>query len=159
MELGIYEQLITTMLRSRLAALDDRKYYINETEIDKEESARLLAQHLSWAIQRALTMIKADVTKQIEIANQIVLLLKAEIDKYEHEQDLIDASGQVLKAVFDRLNSHYPNLDLRLKEIMPYTRLTHSELFTGGNVGHCPVYLFLWLKKNPILLKSYRIAR
>lgn len=135
MELGIYEQLITTMLRSRLAALDDRKYYINETEIDKEESARLLAQHLSWAIQRALTMIKADVTKQIEIANQIVLLLKAEIDKYEHEQDLIDASGQVLKAVFDRLNSHYPNLDLRLKEIMPYTRLTHSELFTGGNVG------------------------
>ncbi|GGC42934.1 type III restriction-modification system restriction subunit Res [Parapedobacter defluvii] len=135
MELGIYEQLITTMLRSRLAVLDDRKYYISETEIDKEESARLLAQHLSWAIQRALTMIKADVTKQIEIANQIVLLLKAEIDKYEHEQDLVDASGQVLKAVFDRLNSHYPNLDLRLKEIMPYTRLTHSELFTGGNVG------------------------
>jgi len=135
MELGIYEQLITTMLRSRLAVLDSRKYYINETEIDKEESAKLLAQHLSWAIQRALTMIKADVTKQIEIANQIVLLLKAEIDKYEHEEDLIDASGQVLKAVFDRLNSHYPNLDLRLKEIMPYTRLTHSELFTGGNVG------------------------
>jgi len=41
MELGIYEQLITTMLRSRLAALDDRKYYISESEIDKDESAKL----------------------------------------------------------------------------------------------------------------------
>lgn len=94
MNIGIYEQLITTMLRSRLAALDTREYYINETEIDKEESARLLAQHLSWAIQRALTLIKADTAKQIEIANQIILLLKAEIDKYEPSRICLTHRGR-----------------------------------------------------------------
>ena len=33
------------------------------------------------------------------------------------------------------MDAHFSDFDLRLKEITPYTRLTHSELFTGGNGG------------------------
>ena len=42
---------------------------------------------------------------------------------------------KILKAVFTKVDSHYTDLDLHLKEITPYTRLIHSELFTGGNSG------------------------
>ncbi|MCB4806837.1 DUF3427 domain-containing protein [Tamlana sp. 62-3] len=72
---------------------------------------------------------------QIEIANKILKLLKDEINKQDFDCDLIDAEGKILKAVFSKLDSSYTDLDLRLKEITPYTRLTHSELFTGGNSG------------------------
>jgi HKD family nuclease len=48
---------------------------------------------------------------------------------------LINVEGKVLKAVFSKVDAHFSDLDLRLKEITPYTRLSHSELFTGGNSG------------------------
>jgi superfamily II DNA or RNA helicase len=40
-----------------------------------------------------------------------------------------------VKAVFSKVDAHFSDLNLHLKEITPYTRLTQSELFTGGNVG------------------------
>jgi HKD family nuclease len=49
--------------------------------------------------------------------------------------DLVELEGEILKAVFTRADAHFSDFDLHLKEITPYTRLTHSELFTGGNVG------------------------
>jgi hypothetical protein len=48
---------------------------------------------------------------------------------------LIEVQGEILKAVFSKIDAHFSDFDLHLKEITPYTRLTHSELFTGGNVG------------------------
>lgn len=44
-------------------------------------------------------------------------------------------NGEVLQAVFSRLDYPYTNLGERLKKITPYTRLSQSELFTGNNVG------------------------
>ncbi|MFH6998188.1 DUF3427 domain-containing protein [Flavobacterium sp. FlaQc-57] len=40
-----------------------------------------------------------------------------------------------MNAVFTKVDAHFKDLDLHLKEITPYTRLIHSELFTGGNAG------------------------
>src|SRR5690606_14371151 len=51
------------------------------------------------------------------------------------DDDLIDVEGKILKAVFSKIDAHFSDFELHLKEITPYTRLTHSELFTGGNVG------------------------
>lgn len=48
---------------------------------------------------------------------------------------MIEVQGEILKAVFSKIDTHFSDFDLHLKEITPYTRLTHSELFTGGNVG------------------------
>lgn len=140
MNLGIYESLITSSLRRRLNELDQTKYFIADNKtIDKEEAAQLLSAHLSRAIQHALKLISAKKTeqihKQIEVTNNILKFLTQQIEKYEFEEDLVDAEGKILEAVFDKLESDYTDLDLRLSEIMPATRLSQSELFTGGNVG------------------------
>ncbi|MCF6140557.1 DUF3427 domain-containing protein [Flavobacterium sp. K77] len=82
-------------------------------------------------------MIKGEdiLETQIEIANKIILFLREELKKEEFEDDLIETEGKILKAVFTKVDSHFTDLDLHLKEITPYTRLIHSELFTGGNSG------------------------
>jgi hypothetical protein len=45
---------------------------------------------------------------------------------------LVEAQGEILNAVFTKVDAHFADIDLHLKEITPYTRLTHSELFTGA---------------------------
>ncbi len=135
MNQGIYEELITQLLSRKLEALDKDSFFIKETILDKEEAASILSQHLSSSFKHAFTLIKGEnqIEQQIEIANKIIKFLKDELKKEEFDDDLINIEGKVLKAVFTRVDAHFTNLDLHLKEITPYTRLTHSELFTGGN--------------------------
>lgn len=141
MQTGIYEELVTKLVKQRIGRLPDEQFYVNKVKLDKEEAAILLARHLSQTIKTALGYVKADgdsigsIEQQIEIANKIILFLKDELNKEEFEGDLVEKEGEILNAVFERVDSHFSDLDLRLKEITPYTRLTHSELFTGGNVG------------------------
>jgi superfamily II DNA or RNA helicase len=134
---GIYELLVTQLIQSKINDLDKTKYQVREASIDKEEAATILSQHLSNSIKKVLLLIKGDNTleKQIDIVNKIILSLKEELKKEDFEEDLIAVEGKILKAVFAKIDTHFSDLDLHLKEITPYTRLTHSELFTGGNAG------------------------
>jgi superfamily II DNA or RNA helicase len=137
MNQGIYEEIVTQLISSKLSGLEKETYYIKEVKIDKEEASSILSQHLSKTIKYAFSILKGDniLEHQIEIANKIIKFLKEELKKEEFEDDLIDVEGKILKAVFTRIDAHFSDLDLHLKEITPYTRLTHSELFTGGNLG------------------------
>jgi superfamily II DNA or RNA helicase/HKD family nuclease len=137
MNQGIYEELVTQLVAEKINELEKDAYYINKAPIDKEEASSLLAQHLSCTIKHALDYIKGEnqLDVQIDIANKIILILKEELNKEEFDHDLIEVEGEILKAVFTKVDAHFSNFDLHLKEITPYTRLTHSELFTGGNVG------------------------
>ncbi len=134
---GIYEQLITKIVASKLESLSTSQYYIKDTAIDKEEAAQVLSKHLNSTIGYALSLIKGEyaIENQIKIANKIIGVLKEEVDTDLIEGDLIEIEGRILKAVFEKTDAHFSDLELHLKEITPYTRLTHSELFTGGNVG------------------------
>ncbi len=137
MNQGIYEELVTQLVSRKITELNKEAFYVNKSAIDKEEAASFLAKHLSRTIQYALNLIKGDnqVDVQIEIANKIILVLKDELKKEEFNDDLVAIEGEILKAVFSKVDSHFTNFNLHLKEITPYTRLIHSELFTGGNVG------------------------
>jgi len=137
MNQGIYEALVTKLISSKLNELERNNYYIKEIAIDKAEASSILSQHLSKTIQQAFSIVSGEnqVEHQIEIANKIIRVLKEELNKEEFEDDLIEAEGRILKAVFTKVDAHFSDLDLHLKEITPYTRLTHSELFTGGNAG------------------------
>lgn len=141
MELGIYESLITESLKQRLSELDPNQFYIaDQKKIDAEEAVHFLSLHLGKAISNALKLIKTDkkellVEKQIEISNNLLKYLTQQISNYQFEEDLLDAEGRILEGILDRLNSDYTDIKLHLSEIMPVTRLTQSELFTGGNVG------------------------
>jgi superfamily II DNA or RNA helicase len=137
MNQGIYEELVTQIVTRKLETLDKNSFYIKESPIDKVEAASILSQHLSSCFRHALTLITGEnqVSDQIEIANKIIKFLKDELKNEEFDDDIINIEGKVLKAVFTRIDAHFSDLDLHLKEITPYTRLTHSELFTGGNTG------------------------
>jgi superfamily II DNA or RNA helicase len=137
MNQGIYEELVTTLVAQKINELDKSVYLVNKATIDKEEAASILANHISKTVQHALNYIKGDkpIDLQIAVANKIIRFLKEELQKEEFENDLIDVEGQILKAVFNKVDAYFVDFELHLKEITPYTRLTHSELFTGGNVG------------------------
>jgi superfamily II DNA or RNA helicase/HKD family nuclease len=132
---GIYEQLITQLVSGKIKELDKESYYINSKRLDKSEAANILSQHVSKSIQAALNLIKGEhqIENQIEIANKIILYLNEELQNEYFEADLVERKGEILDAVFTKVDAHFSDFNLHLKEITPYTRLTQSELFTGGN--------------------------
>ncbi|TDE07788.1 DEAD/DEAH box helicase [Flavobacterium sandaracinum] len=137
MNQGLYEELVTKLISNKLSELDKNTFQVKTTSIDKAEAAQLLSAHIGKTIRHAFTLIKGDniLENQIEIANKIILFLKDELKKEEFKDDLIETEGKILNAVFTKIDAHFTDLDLHLKEITPYTRLIHSELFTGGNSG------------------------
>ncbi len=136
-ELGIYEQLINKLLQSKLFEINTDKFYINRTKLDKEEAAQYLSRYMANLIQFALSHFtkESSVEKQIELCNKIIYLLRDEIDKKDFSEDLILESGELLNAIFKKIDSGVPDFDTYLKEITPLTRLSQSELFTGCNAG------------------------
>jgi len=134
---GIYEQLITKLVSSKINDLDKDKFYIKKNEIDKNEAARLFSQYLSDVIRFALNLISGDdsIEKQIELSNKIIFLLKKELNNNEFDEDLIATEARILSAIFSKLNANFSDFEKYLKEITPYTRLSQSELFTGSNAG------------------------
>ncbi|WP_027377101.1 DUF3427 domain-containing protein [Kaistella palustris] len=137
MNQGLYEELVTKLITFKLNELDKKTFQVKTTSIDKAEAAQILSEHIGKTIRHAFSLIKGDnvLENQIEIANKIILFLKDELKKEEFTDDLIETEGKILKAVFTKVDAHFTDLDLHLKEITPYTRLIHSELFTGGNSG------------------------
>lgn len=134
---GIYEELVTKLVNHKIEELNKASFQIRKTDIDKAEAAQILSSHIGKSVRHALTLIKGEdiLETQIKIANKIIQFLKEELKKEEFEDDLIETEGKILKAVFTKVDVHFTDLDLHLKEITPYTRLIHSELFTGGNSG------------------------
>lgn len=155
MNQGIYEELVTQLVSNKINELNKEYYYVNRSKIDKEEASIILSRHLSKTIKGALDLLKGEhqIEHQIAITNKIIQLLKTELNNIDFDKDLIESEGAILKAVFSKIDAHFSDLDLHLKEITPYTRLTHSELFTGGsNTG---LSLESELKKE--ILSSNRI--
>ncbi|WP_207421809.1 DEAD/DEAH box helicase [Desertivirga brevis] len=135
-ELGLYEQLINKLFYNKLQTITNEDFFIKTSVLDKEEAARYLSQYLSETIRFALSELKGDdsLLKQVELSNKIIQVLIEELPKLEISNNLLE-SGEVLQAVFSKLDSPFTNFGERLKQITPYTRLSQSELFTGNNVG------------------------
>ncbi|UKT62796.1 DEAD/DEAH box helicase [Pedobacter mucosus] len=138
-ELGLYEQLITKLIASKLDQMDEEKFFIQKTVLDKSEAAKYLSLYLSETIQFALQQVKETendgIHQKIKLSNQIIQLLMNALPKLELSNNLINSEGQLLEAVLSIEDSPFPDLKARVKQIMPYTRLSQSELFTGSNAG------------------------
>src|SRR5690606_18816582 len=113
---GIYEQLITKLVTSKLEGLNAEQFYIKESSIDKEEAAQILSKHLNSTIGYALSLIKGEhaIENQIKIANKIIRILKDEIDNNLIEGDLVETEGRILKAVFEKTDAYFSDLELHL---------------------------------------------
>ncbi len=137
MQEGLYEQLINKMVLSKLNDLDKKTFYIKEIPIEKHEAVRILTQYLISVIRFGLNSISGEhsIERQIDLANKIIKLLKAELRDEEFEFDLIETEGKLLYAIFSKIDSQFSDFEKYLKEITPYSGLSQSELFTGSNAG------------------------
>ncbi|MBP6235455.1 MAG: DUF3427 domain-containing protein [Saprospiraceae bacterium] len=134
---GLYEQLINKLVATRLNELDKNHFYIKNTLLDKQEAAKILTQYLANVIRGALSIFSGEqsIEKQIELSNKIIFLLRDELNNSDFDEDIIDTEGKILSAIFSKIDARFADFDKHLKEITPYTRLSHSELFTGSNAG------------------------
>lgn len=146
-ELGLYEQLINKEVLRRLDALDSKAYFIDESILDREEAAAYLSRYISNILSAALKRYSGDAKteKQIELCNKIILLIKNDFEDVLLENNLIETQGRILNAVLSKVDNDFYDLDLRLKEITPYSRFSQSELFTGKN---CEITLESEIKKE-----------
>lgn len=132
----MYEQLINKLFYNKLQSVPGEEFFVKTTVLDKEEAARFLSQYLAETIRFALSELKGDdsLLKQVALSNKIIQVLVDELPKLDISNNLLK-NGEVLQAIFSKLDSPFTNLGERLKKITPYTRLSQSELFTGNNVG------------------------
>jgi len=134
---GLYEQLITKIISRKLQDLNQEAYFIRSVVVDKVEASRYLSQYLADTITFALDSIKGDddIHQKIELSNKVIQVLIQELPALNLSENLIENEGRLLQAVVKKLDFAYPDFAGRIKQIMPYTRLSQSELFTGSNAG------------------------
>lgn len=137
LKVGLYEQLINKLFAQRLGELDRSVYYVQDKPLDTTEAARYLTQYVASTIHFALNSVPNDDRpgRQIELINKIILLLIDEIRDKELSENLLEAEGTLLEAVINKLDSPYADLKQFVRDAMPYTRLSQSELFTGSSAG------------------------
>jgi superfamily II DNA or RNA helicase/HKD family nuclease len=137
MQQGLYENLITRLIASKISSLDKQQFFVKETPVEKSEVARVLSQHVSRLLNYGLSLISGDdcIEHQIELSNKIIWVLRTELDHTDFEDDLVSINGKILNAVFAKMDAPFSDFEKHIKEITPFTGLGQSELFTGSNVG------------------------
>lgn len=134
MRQGIYEELITQLVDSKLRELDQDKFFIKKKLLDKEEAKIVLSQSFQYVLQKALGLISSDdqVLKQIELVNKLIRVLKESLEEQDFDLDIIDINAKILTAIYSKVDFGFSDFDKFIKEVTPSTRLLHSSLFTGG---------------------------
>lgn len=137
LEQGIYEQLISKIVASKLETVNKEQFFVKDSKIEKSEASKVLSQYLSEVINFALGLFTDEnsIDQQIDVSNKIIRLLKDELKHIDFEADLIAVNGHILNAIFSKLDSSVVDFEDHWKKITPFTRLTQSELFTGSNIG------------------------
>ncbi len=135
-QIGIYEQLITQLIASRI---DRERFYVGERELNSNEASIWLSRFLSHILEYAIESLPASddrLQQQITLSNQLLLWLKAQIqDKGFIEDNLLASQGKILTALYELENPISADLKNYINEIYPLTGLTQSELFCGSNAG------------------------
>lgn len=135
MHQGIYEEIITKLVQTKLNELDRDVFFIGEKEIDIAEAKNILSHHFYLVLTKALSFIsKSDsITNQIELVNKLILILRDELDDNDFKNDLVDVKGQILNAIYSKIDIGIIDFESFKKEVTPGSRLIFSSLFTGGS--------------------------
>ncbi|ART82263.1 restriction endonuclease subunit R [Oceanisphaera profunda] len=135
-QIGIYEQLITQLVSSRL---NRDKFYVGERILETTEASTWLSNFFSRILKHVVDSIPNDdnrLEQQIEFANQLLLWLKTQLNDPDFfEENLLDNQGKILTALYELENPVAADLKKYVEDIFPLTGLTQSELFCGSNGG------------------------
>ena len=143
MKIGIYEQIINQLFEEKISSIDQKRFYIGERVIKKNEVAKLLSMYLTSIFEQVLSDMvdtndeseeedeqkDSSVKKGLELANSIIRKLVNEF--HLDSGNLVSAQAKILTAVIDKTQSDYPDLAKRLEEMMPMKGLVNGALFTG----------------------------
>ena len=143
MKIGIYEQIINQLFEEKISSIDQKRFYIGERVIKKNEVAKLLSMYLTSIFEQVLSDMvdtndeseeedeqkDSSVKKGLELANSIICKLVNEF--HLDSGNLVSAQAKILTAVIDKTQSDYPDLAKRLEEMMPMKGLVNGALFTG----------------------------
>ena len=138
-QMGLYEQLITQVLAT---GLDRRRFFVGERPLNAAEAQTRLARFLSRVFAFALDAVnpptpETRVQEQIQLANRLIFWLQEHIAQDEgfFSDNLLDAQGRILTALYSLDNPIAADLPHYAASITPLTGLSESELFTGSNAG------------------------
>ena len=143
MKIGIYEQIINQLFEEKISSIDQKRFYIGERVIKKDEVAKLLSMYLTSIFEQVLSDMvdtndetdeedeqkDSSVKKGLELANSIIRKLVNEF--HLDSGNLVSAQAKILTAVIDKTQSDYPDLAKRLEEMIPMKGLVNGALFTG----------------------------
>lgn len=136
---GIYEELITQLLKSKLDEYENsERFYVESQKLEPADAAIYLSrflQHLLQLILESHPKGQDKVLQQVEISNALIYWLRDHLQSEDITDNLIDAKGQLLKALYSTQNPVAQDLKAHVSKITPLTGLAQSELFTGSNVG------------------------
>ena len=134
---GLYEELITQLLQDKLSECEDECYFIERQPLEVADAALYLSHFLQHILHVIFESFKVQdkVSKQIELSNALIYWLRDYLDNESLTENIIDAKGQLLKALYSTKNPVATDLKAYVNKITPITGLSQSELFTGSNVG------------------------
>lgn len=129
---GIYEEIINNKI---LKEIDNDYLIIGKEKLDAEEAKNILNQYIANITKDALRYVRDDfhkpdeyLSKQIEICNEIIELLKNNLQNEEFEEFKISSNAEVLTYAYSRMN----NVSFKNKIIRPETTIARTSLFTGS---------------------------
>ena len=137
MKTGLYEELITQLLQDKLSECEGERYFIERQPLETADAALYLSHFLQHILHVIFESFKVQdkISKQIELSNALIYWLRDYLDNESLTENIIDAKGQLLKALYSTKNPVATDLKAYVNKITPITGLSQSELFTGSNVG------------------------
>ncbi|QEQ98157.1 DUF3427 domain-containing protein [Neptunomonas concharum] len=133
---GIYEQLITQLIASRI---DRKRFFVGERELNSSEASTWLSRFLSHILEFAIESVPTSddrLQQQIALSNKLLLWLKEQIQDNDFiEDNLLASQGKILTALYKLENPVSSDLKAYINDIYPLTGLSQSELFCGSNAG------------------------
>ena len=131
----IYESLINRKISEEInSKIENRS--IHKEKLEPATSGSIIASYIKTIVEKGLRHYKSsneDLTKQIDITNQIIEIFSKLVDESELEKYMI-TEDNILKAIGDKLASKESLLSR-----IPQTSVANSSLFTGG-MHEPPVY-------------------
>lgn len=129
---GIYESIINNKI---LKEINDETLIVEKDKLNAEDAKLVLTEYISDVTRTALKYMRDNTSeedeyliKQIKVCNEIIDLLKNELNDEEFEDLKISESAEVLTSVYSKIN----NASYTNKVVRPETSIARTSLFTGS---------------------------
>lgn len=130
---GLYEQVISTKLKSELAEIPQARK--DTAPIDKAEASHVLSQYLADVVQKGLDNVLdngGDIAAQVALTNQIVTLIQTSTQEADFAALSVAEQAEQLLALLREADPRLAAGKTAADLTRPETSMAQSSLFTGA---------------------------